>query len=381
MSSFRRVPAIFHFPFPKNGPRLSKAAASAKGYAWTGCRHRHQPQPRRYQAVRFIRNGTATSCAILKPYCRNCDPDPKLSFSQLVILRSNNKYWFSDTRPAVGVYKDVLDPPVSVADVTYWMNYLLEQQQQPKYSAINAAVEATTLNERSYRLRPQDIFIRDNISVDDVLVVSIGGNDVALAPAPCTIASICGILALPMQCIESGASCCVCPVNDCCCGCGPSLLSCLGTCPPCLGYFRHLFGTRVQHYIEQLTAKTKPKKILVCMIYYPDENPAPSWANGALGALRYNTNPAKVQAIIRKAFEEATCRIRIEGSEVIPVPLFNVLDGKQSQHYVARVEPSALGGERMAEFLLDHILPDAEAVKTHFGGGIPAPATRLMADR
>ena len=256
----------------------------------------------------------------------------------------DNKYWFSDTRPAVGVYKDVLDPPVSVADVTYWMNYLLEQQQQqqqPKYGGvINTAVEATTLNERSYRLRPQDKFIRDNIQKDDVLVVSIGGNDVALAPAPCTIASICGILALPMQCIESGASCCVCPVNDCCCGCGPSLLSCFGSCPPCLGYFRHLFGTRVQHYIEQLTARTKPKKILICM-----------------------------------------SRIRIEGSEVIPVPLFNVLDGKQSQHYVARVEPSALGGERMAEFLLDHILRDTGAAKTHFGGGIPAPATRLMADR
>ena len=297
----------------------------------------------------------------------------------------DNKYWFSDTRPAVGVYRDVLDPPISVADVTYWMNYLLEQQQQqqqqPKYAVINTAVEATTLNERSYRLRPQDKFIRDNIRSDDVLVVSIGGNDVALAPAPCTIASICGILALPTQCIESGVSFCACPMNDCCCGCGPSLLSCLGTCPPCLGYFRHLFGTRVQHYIEQLTATTKPKKVLVCMIYYPDENPTPSWANGALGALNYNKNPVKVQLLIRKAFEEATSKIKIEGSQVIPVPLFNVLDGKRSEDYVARVEPSALGGERMAEFLLDHIQRDVGSAGGSFGGDIPAPATSLMADR
>ena len=301
----------------------------------------------------------------------------------------DNKYWFSDTRPAVGVYKNVLDPPISVADVTYWMNCLLEQQkqqqqqqqQQPKYAVINTAVEATTLNERSYRLRPQDRFIRDNIRSDDVLVVSIGGNDVALAPAPCTIASICGILALPTQCIESGVSFCACPMNDCCCGCGPSLLSCLGTCPPCLGYFRHLFGTRVQHYIEQLTAKTKPRKILVCMIYYPDENPTPSWANGALGALNYNKNPVKVQLLIRKAFEEATSKIKIEGSQVIPVPLFNVLDGKRSEDYVARVEPSALGGERMAEFLLDHIQRDVGAIGACFGSDVPAPATSLMADR
>mmetsp|Transcript_31136 Transcript_31136/g.47234 ORF Transcript_31136/g.47234 Transcript_31136/m.47234 type:complete len:83 (+) Transcript_31136:1497-1745(+) len=48
-------------------------------------------------------------------------------------------------------------------------------------------------------------------------------------------------------------------------------------------------------------------------------------------------------------------RIRIPGSEVIPVPLFNVLDGKKSEDYVARVEPSAIGGKKMAEFLWDII--------------------------
>lgn len=63
---------------------------------------------------------------------------------------------------------------------------------------------------------------------------------------------------------------------------------------------------RTQKYIEALTSKTKPAKILVCMIYYPDENNAPSWANASLGALGYNNNPAKIQLLIRKFFEEAT---------------------------------------------------------------------------
>jgi hypothetical protein len=63
---------------------------------------------------------------------------------------------------------------------------------------------------------------------------------------------------------------------------------------------------RTQKYIEAITAKTKPKKILVCMIYYPDTNNVPSWANAALGALGYNRNPAKLQLLIRKMFEEAT---------------------------------------------------------------------------
>ena len=37
------------------------------------------------------------------------------------------------------------------------------------------------------------------------------------------------------------------------------------------------------------------------------------------------------------------------------MPLFNVLDGKCSDDYVARVEPSASGGKKMAEYLLDVI--------------------------
>lgn len=67
----------------------------------------------------------------------------------------------------------------------------------------------------------------------------------------------------------------------------------------------HLYF-RTQKYTEALTSKTKPAKILVCMIYYPDENNVPSWANASLGALGYNTNPAKIQLLIRKFFEEAT---------------------------------------------------------------------------
>jgi len=37
------------------------------------------------------------------------------------------------------------------------------------------------------------------------------------------------------------------------------------------------------------------------------------------------------------------------------VPLFHALSGKISEDYVARVEPSATGGKKMAEYLLDII--------------------------
>lgn len=105
-------------------------------------------------------------------------------------------------------------------------------------------VEATTLNERWYRPRAQDKFVRDNISSNDILIVSVGGNDIALAPTPCTIASIAGLMCLPTPCLEQSRSYCSIPVDDYCFGCGPSLCSCAGSCPPCFGYFVHLFGTR-----------------------------------------------------------------------------------------------------------------------------------------
>eukprot|EP00559_Dactyliosolen_fragilissimus_P000982 CAMPEP_0184858418 /NCGR_PEP_ID=MMETSP0580-20130426/3523_1 /TAXON_ID=1118495 /ORGANISM="Dactyliosolen fragilissimus" /LENGTH=219 /DNA_ID=CAMNT_0027354547 /DNA_START=76 /DNA_END=736 /DNA_ORIENTATION=- len=118
----------------------------------------------------------------------------------------DNKYWFRDTAEAVGAYQHALEPPISKCDVTYWLNYLSFSMtkaesshtiSKEKLAAINTAVEATTLNQRSRKLLPQDVFLRENIKSNDVLIVSIGGNDVALFPTPCTILSMAGDFAYP----------------------------------------------------------------------------------------------------------------------------------------------------------------------------------------
>jgi len=166
---------------------------------------------------------------------------------------------------------------------------------------------------------------------------------------------------IPQCCIDQCA--CAYPPNipgDCgCLGCG------LGGCltgiigwPPGLGYLVDLFKNRVQNYVERLISKRKPKKVLVCMIYYPDETAGGSWADTTLFLLGYNTNPRKLQSIIDVVFRLATAKISIPGTEVIPFPLFKVLDGKHSEYYCARVEPSAEGGQKMAEKFLDVILND-----------------------
>ena len=76
-------------------------------------------------------------------------------------------------------------------------------------------VEATTLNERCFTLMPQDVFLRDHIGKEDILIVSIGGNDIALRPTICTIASMAGLLCLPVSFVENGCSCCAPSVSHC----------------------------------------------------------------------------------------------------------------------------------------------------------------------
>lgn len=71
------------------------------------------------------------------------------------------------------------------------------------------------------------------------------------------------------------------------------------------------------------------------------------------------------QEMIRQIFRLATQRIRIAGSEVIGVPLFESLNGKNSADYCQRVEPSAQGGEKMGAQLMNAI---SVAVHQHADG-------------
>jgi hypothetical protein len=281
----------------------------------------------------------------------------------------DNKYWFSDKRSALGAYDGILDPPVMNADVTYWLNRLALEHASARddgskgIATINTAIEATTLQQRTWKLLAQDEFLRDNIQPTDTLIVSIGGNDVALAPTPCTIGAMLSLVKMSQSCMENSCTCWTPPCNEHCYGCGPvAIASCCSSFPPCLGYTNHLFGTRIQHYVEKLTAKTKPKRVLVCMIYYLDEAPTPSWAGKALECLGYDDDPEQLQFLIRKMYVEAISKIRVEGTTVIPIPLFDALDGKTSDDSVARVEPSSQGGKKMAGYLLKMIERDEQLI-------------------
>ena len=73
--------------------------------------------------------------------------------------------------------------------------------------------------------------------------------------------------------------------------------------------------------------------------------------------------------------------IQIPGSVVVPVPLFQALDGTRSEDYVARVEPSASGGRKMAEYMLDVIYNGTGVINSGVNGlgmGMSAPTTSFI---
>jgi lysophospholipase L1-like esterase len=246
----------------------------------------------------------------------------------------DNKYWVPSSGPGgdaltvevPNIYEKVLDRPRPKPDVSFWLNHILGNRA----TCINTAVEESMLRDRDEKLLEQDEFIRDNIHSNDVLVVSIGANDVALKPSPATIARMLQMAWLTQfSSLENGSA-------------------------YALPYFKHLFGTKIQDYVERVTSKTKPRAVIVSMIYFPLEW-APnqqSWANAQLKALRYDSYPEKLQMAIRQMYEIATKEIRIEGTEVLPCALYEVLDGKEKKDYTDRVEPSADGGRKMAEIFV-----------------------------
>lgn len=302
-------------------------------------------------------------------YLEAVDQELRKTHSSVIYLAGDssldNKFWFGQTAEAVNGYENILTPPTMKQDVCYHLNAEAVRRGLGDVCCVNTAVEATSLNSRACcTLLEQDHFIRDHIRDNDILVVSVGGNDVALTPVLFTILNLLVLSwCVPVVCLDHCS--CACPINTHvdlgCCGCGvPGCLSgALLGWPPGIGYFVDLFKNRVGNYVKRLVGKTKPKKVVVCMIYYLDEKQTGSWADGTLGCMCYNAFPYRLQSAIRCMFRLATKRIRIPGTEVVAFPLFEVLDGKTTSDYLQRVEPSPQGGKKMAAAIMDALFGKA----------------------
>ena len=258
----------------------------------------------------------------------------------------DNKYWVPSSGPSgeslpvdtPAIYFDTLQRPEPKPDIAFWLNHFMGGRA----TALNLAVEESMLRQRDQTLLEHDEYIRDNITSEDVLIVSVGGNDIALRP---TVSTVLHLLKLAWMTPHTSLA----------------RRNAWG-----LGYFTHMFKDKVESYISRMTAKQKPRAVIVCMIYYPLEAGASSqssWADLPLKMLGYNTFPRQLQAAIKAMYELATKNVLIPGTKVVPCALFEAMDGTSEGDYTARVEPSTEGGRKMAELLkiaLDELIPDGE---------------------
>lgn len=254
----------------------------------------------------------------------------------------DNKYWVpsGESLPidVPEIYRDTFDKPRPKPDIAFWLNHFLGDSA----TALNVAVEESMLRERDHRLLEHDKFICDNIRPQDILMVSVGANDIALRPTLFTVGHMLQLAWLtPHSRLERGHAW-------------------------SLGHFTKMFKDQVQKYISRMIEKQKPRAVVVCMIYYPLEanvSHQQSWADLPLRLLGYNRYPGQLQTAIRKMYEFATSKIQIPGTIIVPCALYDALDGKLSEDYTARVEPSMEGGRKMAlhlKKLLDPLISEQQ---------------------
>jgi hypothetical protein len=255
----------------------------------------------------------------------------------------NKHYLPHSSHPAVNCYEKILVPPLSRGDVAHWLNVVASSRSPPmsftqSWAALNCAVEESRVAPRAAgALLPQDMFVRDNITPRDTLVVCVGGNDVALAPTMATALNM--MLAVWLNGRGSSAS-------------PPSPVSSSGW--GMKHFVDGVFRRDIERYIASLTSVQKPRAVAVCMVYHPcvAHSAERGWADGVLRMLGYDSAPWRLQRVIDGVYRDGVCNVQVPGVEtVVPVALSTVMDGTNEALYEARVEPSELGAKVIAEFL------------------------------
>jgi hypothetical protein len=145
----------------------------------------------------------------------------KLGKSSVIFLSGDssldNKHWLytgikaescmDSSVDAVNSMDTLLSPARSIPDVAHWLNVECNDHKHAAWACLNTAVEESTIGERKgQRMFPQDEFIRDNITSQDVLVVSVGGNDVALKPTQMTMQHMFQLVTASDAAIEDGSA-------------------------------------------------------------------------------------------------------------------------------------------------------------------------------
>lgn len=213
----------------------------------------------------------------------------------------DNKFWVERTKPSSNY--DFLDTYPN--DVCHNIN----QNIPSDYACINCAVEETCLKDRDDNLLPQELFMVSKLKERDIILISLGGNDIALKPSVDIMFSLGTYLLF-----ENSIS---------------------------YNYLYLYFETRFKKYLERINHKN----VYLCGLYFPCVK-GNGWCDTTLNLIGYNSNPLKIQKLIKKLYTDLSIKLNMKY-----IPLYECLDCNNELEYVQRVEPSSVGSEKIAKFI------------------------------
>jgi len=254
-------------------------------------------------------------------------------------LDNKEQFFQPDTRyDAVNGYQDVLLPAKMHPDVNYLLNERLFLAQngtdaQNRICAINTARAGSTLGTRiegGGGLYEQDEFLRDHVSEGDVVIVSVGGNDLLQA----------------WQLLLSF-------FND--YNTAESISMLTPEASPKVKQFVDWFNHGTAQYLNKLREKGKPTSVIVCSPYYYTETPAFAQKN-FLMMLALSAVPApNLQAFLRLISKFGTSQIQLDGAHVEHIAMYETINGKIPTDYSDGIHLSEQGGRKMVEALFKAI--------------------------
>jgi hypothetical protein len=272
-------------------------------------------------------------------------------------------------------------------DIEYWLNYFHNLEQDNMYT-VNTAHEATTLYERyinkvtnlkennleennflhktHYNNQIKDesnydineIYKTDRFTTDyivqtlmtnnDNIIISIGNNDIAMSKNHILKNSLTTII----QKWNSENS--IEDIKD---------LKDIKDIESDLQNFIIHYKDNIKKYIKSITRFNKPKKILICTIYYfnAGESVDSFWGDKIIEQ-NFLCKPDLHKSFINYIHENATEKLANElnlefkkTTKVSAIKLSDVLDGTDPNDYKFRVEPSEKGGRKIANLIINKL--------------------------
>lgn len=217
----------------------------------------------------------------------------------------DNKFWVKNEK--VNKIRNMFDVP----DIAYHINNINQD-----YLCINCACEEAKVENKNISYHDQ--FVIDHICEDDILVISIGGNDFMLNKDNLTKLEQAQLERIMLGYYG-----------------GPKYKDLL-----------NIFNDEITKYILLLIQKRKPKQIIYLFPYFPCEIKGKCWSSVIDIIMMFKEF---LKDIMKAIYNDLHFNLDFIYDTI---PLFEILNSKKNEDYIQRLEPSSIGGMKIAKSML-----------------------------